>query len=248
MPELTKTGWTAVAVWVGALLLALAFVGYACAQQGAASTESYRQAQTATLLVRTDLECNWSVDGKSKGVLRVEDRVSVPLELGEHLIEAVPLSGGPHWEQVLDFKDAKAKVLTIPLLETRAAAERAETAAAARSRGYWVDPETHLMWAATASQASLDWYGATKYCRNFRVGGHKDWRLPLIEELERPRMPGAVDPIAYAWSSSQGESSKEAWVFGFPGRMSAKLNDDGGAAFVMSRHALCVRLSQGSEH
>jgi hypothetical protein len=231
-----------------AALLTLVVVGYAVAQQPA-TPETNGSPQRATLLVRTDLDCTWSIDGKSQGPLHVGDRVSVFLGLGEHLIEATPVSGGPHWEQVMDIKDTNAKVLTIPLLETKGASERADAARAARNRGYWIDPGTHLMWAATASQSVVDWYGATKYCRGLRMGGYNDWRLPLIEELERLPTPSPVDPVAYTWSNSQGESSKEAWVFGFAGRISAKLNDDGaGPAYVMTRHALCVRRSQEADH
>src|ERR1700728_3424805 len=96
--------------------------------------------QPASLLVRTDLECRWSVDGESKGILGTGDGVRVSLPWGEHRIEAVPLEGGPHWEDTVDLAEPDGKVLTIAL---KAAVAFAET----QSRGYWIDPNTKLMWA-----------------------------------------------------------------------------------------------------
>ena len=50
-------------------------------------------------------------------------------------------------------------------------------------RGYWVDPSTRLMWAAKDSK-DVSWSGAKKYCRNLRLAGNSDWRLPNMAELQ----------------------------------------------------------------
>jgi hypothetical protein len=217
------------------------------------------RAETATLLVRTDLECRWSIDGESKGVLHVDDRVRVTLELGEHLIEAVPTSGGPRWEKIINLTETKAQVFTIPLLasqdesrrsqdEIRRSAERADT----QRRGYWIDPETRLMWAAEGS-SPVNWHEAEKYCRQLRIGGYRDWRLPTIEELERLRDPGAAAPkggvhvMAWVWSGTQGQTRQEALTFWFRFGLRSPKSLDSGADFdpymVMSVGALCVRRS-----
>jgi hypothetical protein len=266
-----------------AFLVTLVFAAAASAQQESPS-ESKAQRTTATWLFRTDLECHWSIDGEAKGLLRLDDRVRVTLELGEHLIEAVPASGGPRWEQVITVKEPKAQVFTIPLLasqnvqrrsqeraelekeraaeraeiEKRRSAERAET----EKRGYWVDPGTRLMWAAQAN-GGVDWYEGTKYCRKLRVGGYRDWRLPMIEELERIRDPGPPAApkggiVAYelVWSSTQGQTRREARTFDFwSGQIDPKALDYNGVlegaiatnaspqhisgSFITS--ALCVR-------
>jgi hypothetical protein len=54
----------------------------------------------------------------------------------------------------------------------------------ARERGYWVDPSTGLMWAATDNGKDLNWHKAIRYCRDLQLTGNSDWRLPTIEELE----------------------------------------------------------------
>jgi hypothetical protein len=92
------------------------------------------------------------------------------------------------------------------------------TEASTRSKGYWVDPETRLMWDSDASISSFNWRGAVKYCRDLRVAGYRDWRLPTIEELEQIRIPGktapkgGVNPVAYLWSGSQGKTAHEVWI------------------------------------
>jgi formylglycine-generating enzyme required for sulfatase activity len=48
------------------------------------------------------------------------------------------------------------------------------------------------MWAAKDNGKSVSWHKATKYCRNLRLGGYSDWRLPTIDELE-----GLVNLRAY---------------------------------------------------
>src|ERR1051326_901526 len=77
----------------------------------------------ATVLIRTDLECQWKIDGESKGTLRVDDRVSIALGLGRHLIEAT--GGGIAWEQVIEIKDFGAQV-SIPMLAAKRQVETAE--------------------------------------------------------------------------------------------------------------------------
>jgi Protein of unknown function (DUF1566) len=120
------------------------------------------------------------------------------------------------------------------------------------SQDYWVDPESRLMWDSEASNSSFDWRGAMKYCRDLRVAGFRDWRLPTIAELEQLRVPGKNTPkgrvnvVAYVWSSTQSKNSREVWIFDFTaGRMSADLRGDGGPFFAFSRHALCVRTPGG---
>jgi len=200
------------------------------------------------VLVRTDLQCRWSIDGKPQGVLSVDDRVTVSLGIGEHLMEAVPLSGGPLWEQVLSISDTNARVFTIPLLAAKNAEELRKTLAATRERGYWLDPETGLTWEAAASVSSVNWFEGAKQCRDLRLAGYSDWQLPTIEELNQLRVArghtakGGIQADAYVWSTSQGKTPREAWLLDFGlglGRMSAKLSYRGSGP--LPTQALCVR-------
>lgn len=111
-------------------------------------------------------------------------------------------------------------------------------------RGCWIDPSTILMWAGKDNRRDANWHQAVSYCRDLRLGGYSDWRLPTIDELEGIYDKGAEspgenpsshwhgsEPMTYhvkgglfltgdAWSSTQrvddrGRSNGLAWYFDF---------------------------------
>ena len=92
---------------------------------------------------------------------------------------------------------AKLVVAILCIVRTPASAQFSTTAPSVaqetRARGYWMDPSTGLMWAARDSGKRMGWHKATKYCRNLRLAGYSDWRLPSIDELH-----GLVNLGAYA--------------------------------------------------
>jgi hypothetical protein len=49
--------------------------------------------------------------------------------------------------------------------------------------GYWIDPNTKLMWAAKDNGKDVSWKDAAKYCHNLRLAGYSDWRLATLDEL-----------------------------------------------------------------
>ena len=55
--------------------------------------------------------------------------------------------------------------------------------------GTVTDAKTGLMWAAKDNGIPINWPDALSYCRNFRGGGHTDWRMPTLAELA-----GLYDP------------------------------------------------------
>jgi hypothetical protein len=67
-------------------------------------------------------------------------------------------------------------------------------------------------WALSASGEDLPWRQADAYCRDLRLDGHGDWRLPTLAELDTLKDPDAADgagiraPIAIdtccIWSST----------------------------------------------
>jgi len=42
------------------------------------------------------------------------------------------------------------------------------------SRGYWVDPDTNLMWEGQDSGITMTWHKAAIYCRNLHLAGYPD--------------------------------------------------------------------------
>jgi hypothetical protein len=196
--------------------------------------------QTASLLIRSDVECRLVVDGESKGVLKTGNDMRVNLPLGEHRLEAVPAAGGPRWTDTVYLVDPAEKTVSIPL---RAAMAQAE----AQSRGYWIDPNTQLMWAASDNGSAVTFSEAAYYCRNLALAGQTDWALPAIDDLQTLfggsadaggfHVLGPIKLTGWAWSSSPGKESGEQWAldFGDGGRASLVMGDSG------LNRALCVR-------
>src|ERR1700679_4011467 len=77
-----------------------------------------------------------------------------------------------------------------------------------QARGYWIDSETGLMWAAKDNGKDVSWRKAMKYCHGLRLDGHFDWRLANMAELqgiydktiEAPGLVGsAKNSRAFTW-------------------------------------------------
>jgi len=63
------------------------------------------------------------------------------------------------------------------------AQEERKLAQETRSRGYWVDRTTKLMWAGHDNGIPVTWHKADSYCKDLRLAGYSDWRLATLDEL-----------------------------------------------------------------
>lgn len=110
-----------------------------------------------------------------------------------------------------------------------------------------IDKETGLMW--DTDSVIRDWEGAKELCRNSKLGGYDDWRLPTIEELRTIADQSKYNPAIKSgfqyvtsygyWSSSPDVSDpKFAWGVFF---------DDGGS-YALDKtdkfNVMCVRAGQ----
>jgi uncharacterized protein DUF1566 len=88
------------------------------------------------------------------------------------------------------------------------------------------DTCTGLMWQKDNAPSSYTWQDALKYCEALRLGGHLDWRLPNLRELQSivdyGRTNPAIDPLfgavpAWYWSSTTfpDPPNTVAWGIGF---------------------------------
>jgi RHS repeat-associated protein len=92
--------------------------------------------------------------------------------------------------------------------------------------GTVTDNTTGLIWQQD-DPGGLTWASALSYCEGLPLGGHSDWRLPNIKELESitddTRYNPAVDTVFFPnahssiyWSSTTYDgSSSDAWYIGF---------------------------------
>jgi hypothetical protein len=88
---------------------------------------------------------------------------------------------------------------------------------------------------------------AAYYCKTLILGGHQDWTLPAIDDLQKQfggpanasgfHIAGPIKLTGWEWSSSPGKEPGEEWAldFGDGGRASVVMGDSG------LNRALCVR-------
>jgi hypothetical protein len=163
-------------------------------------------------------------------------------------------------------------LLAVIHASAQSAPEDQDRAQEAQARGFWTDPSTGLMWAGKDNGNDVNWHDAVKYCRDLRLGGYSDWRLPTLVELEgiydrSTDAPGRAGPgkgrafswhvkgnlflTGVQWSTSQriddrGHPNGLAWYFDFNNGVQ---NDDDAGRFSgrfanYGRRALCVRGSE----
>jgi hypothetical protein len=188
----------------------------------------------ATLLVTTDTNCDWKLDGVSQGRLNVDDAKVVKTTAGEHLLQATSADGQLKWQETVTADSSAQKLVKIPL------SDMAPT---------WTDPTTALMWQRKEHGVDVTWQQAADYCQKLTLGGYSGWRMPTIDELKGIYDPtlniggwhikGGMQFYSLYWSNSAGISSGEAWSFNFYDAhpISNSLDTYG------NHHALCVRRS-----
>lgn len=112
------------------------------------------------------------------------------------------------------------------------------------------DRTTGLMWQQDEGPADMMWDDAAKYASGLTIGGHNDWRVPTILELQSlhdvSRTNPAINTSVFAgtqsaeyWSSTtlQNRNRDQAWVIDF------RLGIGTYAAKSALRRVRCVRGS-----
>ena len=220
----------------------------------------------ATLLVTCDLACTWKFDGVAMGSIDADGASKVHTDLGQHIVSATAQDGPEKFRQDIEIKSAAQTVLHVELAPLRKArlqkepqsrngtihadqtlqeqspvSEPAGAPEEEASQSTWTDPATKLMWAKhdNGDKSDLAWQKAMEYCRNLKLGGHADWRLPTIDELQGiydasqsqhihcctnhggptagdVHVKGNLQLSGWChWSSSAENDSDEAWYFLF---------------------------------
>lgn len=89
---------------------------------------------STSLLVTTDADCNWALDGEAQGQLKAGETKKVPLSPGEHLVRVVSIDGLDNWKTSVTVGQSGQKFLEIPLSGVRQARQEKEQREAAERK------------------------------------------------------------------------------------------------------------------
>jgi hypothetical protein len=198
-----------------------------------------------TLLVKTDMSCEWKLDGQSMGQLAPDGPKVVLVSPGEHLIDASATVGSEAFRTRVQV-DKVEKTVEIQLKSPHALTPKIQQVDAPRTQAQdeaartktWTDPATGLMWTKEDNGSDVDWLQAKDYCSQLQLAGYSDWRLPTTEELKGIYDPsisvensfddgvtfdvhvkGHLTLTGETWSGSQGEGLGQPyqtqWEFTF---------------------------------
>jgi hypothetical protein len=129
----------------------------------------------STMLVASDLDCNWKLDGNPQGMLKADGATSVSVSPGKHLVQAASVDGEDKWQSVVNVGQNQEVVeIKLKKIHQQRVAEMT-----------WTDPETKLMWPKQDNGYgnNVNWVQARDYCASLTLAGYSDWRLPTVDEL-----------------------------------------------------------------
>ena len=175
----------------------------------------------------------------------------------ESALDAVPKGGLPATGQTLCYDTAGDPVTCTGTGQDGDVPHGIELSYTDHSNGTVTDDATGLMWVkdpsaiGTPFDASMTWQDALTNCNTLNYGGHEDWRLPNIKELQSlvdfANISPAIDTDVFLntqsgryWSSTSFQKDGEhndAWIVTFDnGGMDSKNFDKSVTYYVR-----CVR-------
>jgi Protein of unknown function (DUF1566) len=223
------------------------------------------------LLVTTDMDCNWKLDGQPMDPLKADDHKVVPVSSGEHLIQAATTDGVvkirikvevDQGQNTVEFQLRSRHDQKLKMQQAETARKQAEADAALHPT--WTDPDTGLMWTKKDNGSDVDWNQASAYCSKLQLAGYSDWRLPTIEELQGINDPsvrlkavydfgvmnnihvkGNLQLTGWQWSSSQKDPPEGAGgvIAGVFDFTDVKPGNGMNLSMRYSLRTLCVRRS-----
>lgn len=172
-----------------------------------------------------------SIDAGIGAVPPSGDRRVQPSDTTTYVLTAKGLGGSVTASRTVTVTRAVEVAAAAPLLTSpppfipTVAAEKERQRADLARLAWVVDNETRLMWTTERKPgAKVHEKEAAKYCSDLRVGGHNDWRLPVLGQLQQIRDPSQeshvrigihIDPGVssnpWYWSATKGAGGH--WMF-----------------------------------
>jgi hypothetical protein len=103
------------------------------------------------------------------------------------------------------------------------------------SDGTVTDTKTGLMWAARDNGIPISWQNGFQYCQNYSGGGHTDWRMPTLAELESLYDPGAKNKCGYHVIKLIETSAQSLWASETRGFEAARFNFTYGTVYWLRK-------------
>ena len=86
------------------------------------------------------------------------------------------------------------------------------------------DTKTGLMWAVKDNGIPINWPDALSYCQNYSGGGHNDWRMPTLAELDSLYDPKYKNKRGYHVIKLIETSAQTLWASETRGYKAARFN------------------------
>ena len=130
------------------------------------------------------LRVDRSVDGSVRGMGQLEDLIGT---IAQQLL--VTPEKAKRLQELRELKEEAARRKRKKEEPEKLEAQRGKEIGRdgrfiAYSKGFVIDTETGLMWAAKDNGSDINYHGARAYCENYQGAGYTDWRLPSLDELE----------------------------------------------------------------
>lgn len=86
------------------------------------------------------------------------------------------------------------------------------------------DTMNSLMWADKDNGKPINWEDGWQYCKNFRGGGHTDWRMPKLIEIQTLYAPALSDKGYYSIIMLIQTTAQSLWAAETHGFEAARFN------------------------
>ena len=147
-----------------------------------AGQEEPDRSRAGTLRIESPVACRLEVDGREVGGLAAGGSAEIPVAPGKHRVRALSLGGSQLHDETVQVKRRTAATVRI----------EPPAPAVLRPRDQTVeDLETGLMWQMKDNGSNVNLARARATCERLDQGGHTDWRLPSIHELQSLYRPDA---------------------------------------------------------
>lgn len=116
--------------------------------------------------------------------------------------------------------------------------------------GTITDKKTDLMWVSKDNGIPINWFDAIEYCKNLRVGGNTDWRIPTMAELASIFNPNKKNKSGYHTIELISTTAQSCWASETRGNSAGRFNFSYGKEYWLRKsysgptRVLAVRNNQ----